>query len=374
MTRKKQRSSRRPNHGRAARQNALREAARRESTNEPLGRCRRGFFGGPLPIVDSLTALEVRRRGQPLDDLIQLAADLDGRLLRVTPELPAFVFTELARATKTARGGALLASQGYGPQGVVLGRTLFESLLYIRWALGNPTDVDRLVRLHMRWAATVEADAWKESGIATFDSAPNPPLTHEERAEAIALFGPRGTQNWTGHRRIADLVRDVLALETENGTLTRLGRLIDEGFRLMLGWADRMVHTTGISTTTSVSSPRDDTDVGDIVMGPSRDHVQQSLMLLGASFAAILDLVLPRIAPDLVEVLHAVSARMWRSYRPVEQLSALSGDEPCPCDHPEGKWAQCHAVTDASADLGLERRTLAAIKRAKSGEAIAPPM
>ena len=374
MTRKKRRSSRRPRHGRAARQNQNGGAARRERANEPLGRCRGGFFGGPLPIVDSLTALEVRRRGQPLDDLIQLAADLNGRLLRVDPELPAFVFTELARATKTARGGALLTSQGYGPQGVVLGRTLFESLLYMRWALGNPTNVDRLVRLHMRWAATVEADAWKGSGIAKFDSGPNPPLTHEERAEAIALFGPRGTQNWTGHRRIADLVKDVLALETENGTLTSLGRLIDEGFRLMLGWADRMVHTTGISTTSSVSNSGGNPAIGDIVMGPSRDHVQQSLMLLGTSYAAILDLLLPRIAPDLVEVLHAVSARMWRSYRPVEQLTALSGDDLCPCDHPEGDWARCHAVTDASADDRLERRTLAAIKRAKSGQGMTPPI
>jgi hypothetical protein len=345
--------------------NAQRASRRAGVARTPVARLprRQGFFGGPLPIPEPVLELELRRRGQPLDELIVIANRMDGRLLAVSPELPAFVHTEMARATKTARGAALLASQGYGPQSIVLGRTLFESLLYIRWALGHPSGVDERVRLHMRWAATVEGEAWASSGIAKFDSAPKPPLTAAERAEAKKLFGPRGTQNLTGHKTIAALVKDLLELETIDGALTQVGRVIDEGFRLMLGWADRMVHTTGISTTASLSTSTVNPDVGDLTFGPSRDNVEQALLLATTSYLTVLQVYFTHVAPDLLDALAETSCRMWRSHHDVIQLRTLKPDDPCPCDRPAGTWAQCHQQTDAHADIALEDAVLAARER-----------
>lgn len=98
----------------------------------PAGRSRSGYFARRLTTADRFTDLELRRHGQPFDDLIDLLASLDGALFEVTEQLPSFVYSELARAAKTARAAAVLAASGFGPQALVLRRTLFESFLYVR--------------------------------------------------------------------------------------------------------------------------------------------------------------------------------------------------------------------------------------------------
>lgn len=170
------------------------------------------------------------------------------------------------------------------------------------------------------------------------DSIPHrPPLTQQERTEARERFGKRGTLSWTGHRSIAELEKDVLALETEDGVLTPAGRAIDESFTLMLGWADRMVHTTGISTSSAVSvAPL--SSVADLIMRPSHDHVPQAVMLTSTSYLLLLRLLMPHLDPSRRSDLDAIAARMWRSSHDVEQLLSIDDGDLCPCDHPGDSW------------------------------------
>lgn len=322
----------------------------------------RGFFRRNLDMTDPVAELQVRRRGMPIDDLIDIADDLDGYQWAVGTDLPMFVVIETARATKTTRAAALLASTGYGPQVLVLARMLTESMFFIRWAVHNPEGVDERLHLHFRLAATVEGEAWSNSGIGKFDSRPNPPLSKTEREQAVEWFGKRGTRLWTSHQSIKDLVQELIAGETSSGTAAATVGALRSMFDLMLGWADRMTHTTGISTASGVQDAPDDLGAGQATTGPSLDEIQQAIMLTQMAFAMILDAVLPHMGPEMADRLTAATSRAWRSHPDIERLTTIGPTERCICDQPNGTWAECHAFTDKYAQHDFEAKLVKAVR------------
>lgn len=304
----------------------------------------------------------------PVDDLIDIADKLDGYRWEAGAELPMFVLSETARATKTTRAAALLASTGYGPQALVLARTLTESMFFIRWAVLRPEGVDDRLHVHFRLAATIEGEAWNNSGIQRFDSRPNPPLSTAERAQTVEWFGKRGTRLWTSHQSIKEFVQELIKVETASGTPAATVATLQSVFDLMLGWADRMTHTTGISTMSDVQQAIDDLEGGYATSGPSLAELQQAIMLAQTAYSLILDAVLPRVAPQLVDDLAAASSRAWRSHPDIERLTALKPTDRCICDRPQGSWAECHMVTDQHADHDFEARVLkAAVRLGRTG-------
>jgi len=325
-----------------------------------------GFFSSELRWTDPLFAVEQQRQGRPVDDLIGIADHLNDQPVAVSEQLPFFALTELTRATKTLRSVCLLVRSGYGPQALVLARTIFESALSVVWALKHPEDTDKRIDYHRRLALTVEAEAWKQSGIAKLDSSPKPPLSATERAQAEKWFGKRGTGQWSGHKSLQEFVKAVVDSQIDDaGVMNSAGLWFSFAFTLMLGWADRMTHTTGIATWNSMLPVPDGAVVGEFSNGPSKHDLTQALMLGADAYTVVLDALLPLLNPSLVPDLEAAGARRWRSLKEIDRLTSMKPDDPCICDRPQGAWAECHGPTDEFADHELEQRALADFRRAQ---------
>jgi Family of unknown function (DUF5677) len=302
-------------------------------------------------------AIELRRRGRATEAFVALADRLNDTRFEVGTATPQVAVTEFARATKTLRAVCLLVRDGYGPQALVLARTIFESTLAVRWALEHPAVADEQMDLHGRLELTVEDEAWQRSGISRGSSAPARPLTTDERAKAEALFGRRATAGWTGHKNIKELVNELADLEQAAGSTA--GVFLRDAFTLMLGWADRMTHTTFISTRSSGFAAESRT--GEYSAGPSSNELFHALQLGGSSYAVLLSFFLPTFAPQLTDDLQAVDARYWRAWKDITLLAAVRGDDKCLCDRPSGTWKECHGSTDPYSDRTIERLALSAV-------------
>jgi hypothetical protein len=110
--------------------------------------------------------------------------------------IDSLVAAEGMRATKTFHGALHLVLGGFGPQGAMLNRSLFEGMAVAHWVtVGGKDAVDRFEK-HARhnqllWAGALETVGWT-------DPSELPSAEQDERRELDDLFGAYGQRHWSG--------------------------------------------------------------------------------------------------------------------------------------------------------------------------------
>jgi Family of unknown function (DUF5677) len=117
-----------------------------------------------------------------------------------------------ARSTRTYEAVVRwLAEHGFGEQGAMLNRSLFEDMVDIHWVhLNEELAVDRLEQ-HDKWSRFLRAEV-QRSFPDWFDGhrAQPPKLTNKEKQDLRKLFGGKGEKSWTGVPRLKDRLDSVL--------------------------------------------------------------------------------------------------------------------------------------------------------------------
>jgi len=140
-----------------------------------------------------------------------------------------------------------LGNKGFGEQGLMLDRSLFEDMVDARWVSLNPELAVERFGAHDRWTRHLEQQVME--AFPEYQSGDEPPpveLTDEQKLQYSKWFGEHGDRSWTGiglwnrlkavekhwdegparrqlqffHRRVHRLHNDVLHLSS-----TSMGRL-----------------------------------------------------------------------------------------------------------------------------------------------------
>jgi hypothetical protein len=117
------------------------------------------------------------------------------------------ILAEGARSTKSYAAVLRLVASGFGPQGSMLDRSLFEGMAIAHWAHTHPDRAIELFTKHGRQTELLWGDAFEKADPGdprTIDRG-----TEDERAELADLFGRYGPHLWTGHRSLHKLLPEI---------------------------------------------------------------------------------------------------------------------------------------------------------------------
>ncbi|MHB1572169.1 MAG: DUF5677 domain-containing protein [Solirubrobacteraceae bacterium] len=294
---------------------------------------------------------ELTRRKEACRRLLAIADSFIGRPVAVEPMV---VLEEWARATKTFRAVVALAADGYGPQAQILARPIFESAMLIAWAVRNPAVADDHVDLHARLGIELHLAARRSSEF--WDDGSHQHLTRDERERAVELFGRRGSRLWSGHRTLEELVKENIAEIAD----PFVKRQYDATFNVVVGWANRMTHSTGLSTRAQRSENPFDPDHTDavavLITGPSRSQSFDALHSGSTHYLMVMYALPDSIRSGLDARLRDAAGLSWRAWKHPSELVGLGDADPCPCDEPNTRWGTCHKWTEGLVDLRVERR------------------
>lgn len=144
----------------------------------------------------------------------------------------------------------------------------------------------------------------------------------------------------TARHRAMDGAREHQGPEKELADLEQAagnniaGLALRDSLALMLGWSDRMTHTTGISTRSSEIPVAAESKTDEYSTGQSPHELFHALQLGGTSYSLLLTFLLPTLVHQLMDELHAAQARQRRSWKDITRLAAVAGDDKCLCDRP----------------------------------------
>lgn len=119
-----------------------------------------------------------------------------------------------ARSARTYEGIVrCLGEKGFGEQGLMLNRSLFEDMIDAHWlSINRDLATNRLYK-HDIYSRLLRAETQRKYP-KVFDGRKPPPIkvTNEERKEMQSLFGQSGSGSWTGVRSLderVDLVKHL---------------------------------------------------------------------------------------------------------------------------------------------------------------------
>ena len=123
------------------------------------------------------------------------------------------LLTLFARSTRTYEGIVRwLGERGFGEQGMMLNRSLFEDMIDAHWVSLNPDLAVERLRDHDLYSRLLRADTQRKFP-AWFDGRKPPPIkvSNEERKRLRGHFGRQGSGSWTGVRDMDERVAAVLS-------------------------------------------------------------------------------------------------------------------------------------------------------------------
>ena len=100
-----------------------------------------------------------------------------------------------SRSLRTYSGAVELARIGYGPQAVMLNRSLFEDMIDAHWITVEPELSVRLAEDHHQHIRMLNSDLLRELKLMPEDEIPT--FTSGQRKLLTDLFGRHGAQSWT---------------------------------------------------------------------------------------------------------------------------------------------------------------------------------
>ena len=202
------------------------------------------------------------------------------------------------RGLKTYRAVLYLCSLGYGPQAMMLNRSLIEDTLTARWAeLHREEAMERIAR-HERHNLYLWVETLKNRELDLGALADLAPLSEAEVGSARDDFGRYGERPWTGHRNIVNLFEDLAADWGDDNERDLLGHVRS----IYLRYANLTVHNTA----SSISKPSfpDDTTIS-YSAAESEDDVAGALLLAFWAFGQLFRVMLRGEQRDDFETFYA---------------------------------------------------------------------
>lgn len=180
------------------------------------------------------------------------------------------IVAEAARATKTFEAVIRLSEAGFGEQGVMLDRALFEGMAVAHWVSDNRREAVRLFSRHAKYSAVL----WKETfgSLGWLDETEQgdaPAIGPKQREEFSSLFGKYGEKAWV-RRGLPSLLRAIEHLWDEDGR-----RELWTAHNVANRYSNQILHSTATSTgaaTTAITA--DSLHLG---IGASNEFVSRAL-------------------------------------------------------------------------------------------------
>lgn len=249
---------------------------------------------------------------------------------------------QVARGTTSYKAVLHLVHGGFGKQGLMINRSMFEGMAVAHWVAANP--VEALARFYRSGDYSIHKN--REQILQLDSEAPADlpgEITGEALRQAIADFGRHNERPWTGHRNLWELVNAVEDQWDEPGRT---------GLRLFLsthhqqsnqemhgGVLSLVGHSLGAEslrdgvrgTTLRVGAGPDDID--DALMGAF--FIQANLLGLLASHFGLGDLALQDLQRVTEENQYAFAVVTAADVRDVGR------NDLCPCGS-KRKFKNCH--------------------------------
>jgi len=241
---------------------------------------------------------------------------------------------EMSRAFKSYGGVIDAALGGYGPQGAMVDRSLFEGMAVAHWIKLNPELAGDRFRKHVRHNMAM----WNKRLGAHGREGVQLTLTEAETKEYDKLFGPWGDKLWCGmpmHKLI-----DEIEGEWEEGE-----RRSELRFMFAVAHADNTetMHTTATSLTSSIV--QDDLDGLRTEAGPSIFRVDRALLGALWPWAHMLRMSASYFELDGADRVddEFIKARAPFISLSAELLAEVGRNDPCPCGSGK-KFKKCHGL------------------------------
>ncbi len=243
------------------------------------------------------------------------------------------LLTVFARSTRTYEAIVRwLAENGFGEQGIMLNRSLFEDMVDAHWIHLNPDlAVDRLVE-HDLYSRLLRADVQRRFP-AWFDHEKPPAIkvTNDKRKELKDLFGKTGSRSWTGIPHIEDRLEGVISCWPESD---------HDQVRFWAAWVVKMMNEVLHPSALSIGrfgAPRlNDNDNLEWRFGATPERLTESLHGALWTYSQTVGLIVDRYAPgeaqtgrDLFAQAH-LDFRRARHWERTGRLEALPDDGPDP--------------------------------------------
>jgi hypothetical protein len=218
------------------------------------------------------------------------------------------VLAEGARAAKTFGAVLRLVASGFGPQGSMLNRSLFEGMAIAHWAHAHPDRAIELFKNHGRYSELLWGDAFEKAE-------PGDPRqidvgTEEERKELSGLFGKCGTNLWTSHRSLYALLPEIEDQWPEGEVREMLWWF----FRVAHRDNNQVLHSTALGLSGGIARTTEDLRLD---AGPSDRYLDRAMIGGRWCYAQMLTLLWDHFEiPDreaLDEILESTSTAFERS-------------------------------------------------------------
>jgi hypothetical protein len=207
---------------------------------------------------------------------------------------------EAARSTKTFDAIIRLCGLGFGEQGVMLNRSLFEGMAVAHWVSTNRREAVGLFTRHARfsgllWWETLDGLGWLEAEDR------KPPIGPKRRAELVSLFGPYGARPWT-RRSLPMLLEEIEDQWDEQGR-GHLWAMHDVANR----HANHVLHSTPYAA--GATATEETKDALHMTIGASDQFLSHALLFAYWTYGQVLSLLIKVFKISSLDEFHAVWQR-----------------------------------------------------------------
>lgn len=244
------------------------------------------------------------------------------------------VLIEFTRALNTFESIIALALDGYGPQGEMLLRPLFEATITLWWASNNPKIAYERYRLNRFYLLNLWAKARRDGGVR--DIGEPPPLLDEELEKAVRWFGQYGQLSWTGVK-FRDLVDEFVSFLDHKGDAFHLKNYVTY-IHPFINW---MLHSSGLGFWRFL--PPAETNLPTATLGPSDIAVLDCMNLAWNISVIAASTFSDHFGLDLLTKIKPTIFETWAAFQDPEVIKKIGRNDPCPCTSGL-KFKLCHGM------------------------------
>ena len=223
---------------------------------------------------------------------------------------------------KRSSGGS--GGRGFGEQGLMLNRPLFEDMVDAHWvSLNRELAVERLNQ-HDLYSRLLRADTQRKYA-RWFDGRKPPPIkvTNEQRTELKVIFGKSGSRSWTGIKNLDDRVEAVKKCWGDD----------EEALMFWHDWVQKLVnevlHPSAFSLgrlgAPTIHGDGDEWESFEWRFGSTTEWLSRALDAAFWTFARTTSLIVDEFAPEARSEFDELNEQGNRAFRQASSLEANGG-------------------------------------------------
>lgn len=257
-----------------------------------------------------------------LEWVIANAAAMTGGSRLEGPDL--IILSIFCRSTRTYEAVVRhLGEKGFGEQGLMLNRSLFEDMVDAHWVtLNEDLAVTRLAQ-HDLYSRLLRADTQRKFPDM-FDGRPPPKIkvSNDERKELKRLFGRRGSGSWTGPKELDDM---LTCWKTEEDRLT-----VQFWEAWVLKMSNETLHPSAFSIGRMGAPTVSDDGEWEWRFGATKEWLTQALHGAWWVYQQTVGLIVERYAPSYADAFAEQVMTLNREFRDAHHWETTGRLEPAP--------------------------------------------